>query len=389
MARKRALEDAKVEATTVQAIAKAFQTTTAVQSIKLHEGHRVNNVLSTNILILDLILGGGMQRGKIIDFWGPEGSGKSTVLQHIVVAAQAINIPVVHYDFEFGADPTYMRQTGVDLHALITHNRKKYCAYHYTQPTIGEDVYEHMNDALRRMPDIDQESPGPPTAVFIIDSLAAMTPRGRDLITGEGAVGLAAAMHATHMNLIKGILGRKGVLLVVTNQVRAKFSMGGGGSSVGHAEPGGHAVKHYPDVKVKLSRAQSAKEDSATTRVMRQHIYLRTTKNKSFPPFQEAECEILLGRGIDPAADAKAFLLAVGQLTVSDNGQWYNIKFPQFSTKKAMRWAQFREVAQHPKFRSFCFDLLKQDACYGAYFKKLNVHNYDYDQGYGVDVPIQ
>lgn len=381
MARKRGLEEVNIEATAVQAIEQAFQKTTSVQSIVLNEGHRVHNSMSTGILILDLILGGGIPRGKIVDFWGPEGAGKSTILQHIIAAAQAIVIPVVHYDFEFGVDPTYMRRAGVDLQALIQHNRKKYRAYHYVQPMIGDDVYEHINDSLRRMPDIDQEKPGPPTALFIIDSFAAMTPRGLDPITGEGALGLAASMHTKHLRTISSSLGAKGAVLIATNQIRANLKIGPGGGG-GHSEPGGYAIKHYPDVKVKLSRSSSAKIDSAKTKVLRQHIYMRTTKNKSFPPFQEAECDIILGRGIDPAEDVKAFLLAIGKLDISANGQWYDIGITQFKSQKKRSWPEFRELAQNPKFREFCFGLLKKDQCYGAYFQKLGVQNYAYDQNY-------
>jgi len=381
MARQRAKEEITVEDTAVQAIEKAFAATTAVQSIKLHEGHRVDNVLSTGVLILDLILGGGMPRGKIVDFVGPEGCGKSTILQHIVTSAQIHRIPVVHYDYEFGADPTYMRACGVNLHALIQHKRKKYRAYHYTQPTIGEDGYEHIHDSLRRMPDVDQEKSGLPTAVFMIDSLAAMTPRGRDMVTGEGAVGLSANMHATHMNLIKGELGRKGALLVVTNQVRANLKMGPGGGGGGHSEPGGFAVKHYPDVKVKMSGSSSAKTDAKATKVWQKHLWLRTTKNKGFPPFQEAECDIMLGRGIDPASDAKAFLEALGKFYDSKNGR-YKILLPQFETDKTISWAQFRRVAQDKEFRDYCFRLLKRDAVYSAYFKQIQMNNYLYDTDY-------
>lgn len=358
------------------AILAAFDEYKQIRSVSLQKGGRVENVLSTGSLILDLILGGGLQRGRIVDFFGPEGSGKTTIVQGIIAASQRIQVPSVFYDTEHAADPVYMRAQGIDLEFKLKVDGKKVPGFHYTQPGPGEDVYRHVYKTLRRSSSIDPEKPSPPTSLFVVDSFAAMFSEKEDTDKqGQGGLGRDARMHSVWLRRLKSELRRTGALLVFTNQLRAKIDLRNPGANP-EQEPGGNALKFYADYKIRVSARKRDEEDKGG--LVRQHLFIRTIKNKTFTPFRTCENDIILGRGIDKAQDALEFLKAVGK--VETKAGRHRILLPRFDTGATLPWKEFRHVTESPEFRTFAFQLLRREKVYGAYFKASGYRNYSYDR---------
>jgi recombination protein RecA len=350
------------------ALAAAFSDLKDIRPVNIERGTRVGFTLSTGSLMLGLALGGGFQRGRMVDIFGPEGSGKSTILQSIIASAQQAGIPITHYDPETSADPTYMQAQGINLRYTIEHAGKVFPGYYYTQPSTGEEIYRHLLYTMNRMPVLAPDAQCGPTALFIIDSIAAMVTEALDADKGTGAgMGLDARMHSTYLKQLRGRLAKTGSLLVVSNQIRNKIGVMYGDPIV---EPGGEAIKFFPDYKIRISR-RKMEEDRTGYRV--QPFVARTIKNKTFPPFQEATGAIVLGRGIDKAVDASEFLSAIGKLEVKQGKR--KILLKQFNTG-VLDWKQFRAVTEQPEFRDACFELLKQDKVYDAYFAHLGYLNF-------------
>jgi len=359
------------------AIMAAFDAYKQVRCVSIEKGGRVENVLSTGSLILDLILGGGFQRGRIADIFGPEGSGKTTLLQEGVVSAQSEGIPSVIYDFEHSMDPTYMKAMGVDLDYAVRIGKRKLPGFHYVQPDAGEDVYRHMLKTLESIVPINPEKPGKPVVHFVLDSFAAMYSEKEDPETdGKGGLGLDARMHSLYLRRLRNRLRKAGGLFVMSNQLRANIDLKNRNAPK-EKEPGGNALRFYADYKVRVSSSRGAIED--TIGVAQQKIYLRTIKNKSFPPFQTAECMLMLGRGVDKAVDALEFLKAIGKYKT--HGSFRRILLKRFDTGKGMSWKKFREITESAEFRDFCFRALQtQEGVYAQYFKQRNYKNYVYDR---------
>ncbi|KKM78666.1 hypothetical protein LCGC14_1357700, partial [marine sediment metagenome] len=208
------------------AIMRTFDEYKEVRCVSLQKGGRVENVVSTGSLILDLILGGGLQRGRIAEIFGPEGSGKTTIMLSTIAMGQRAGTPCVFYDTEHSLDPTYMKAIGINLEFMINENGKDVPGFYYAQPGPGEQVYMHILKTLDSMRDIDPEVPGPPTILFCIDSFAAMFSEAEDLEkTGKGGLGRDARMHSLWLRQLKGRLRAKGALLFVTNQIRMKLNL--------------------------------------------------------------------------------------------------------------------------------------------------------------------
>lgn len=376
MARKKKTDQEEGFLSTAAAISAAFDEYKDVRCVSLERGGRVENALSTNSLIFDLILGGGFQRGRIAEIFGPEGSGKTTIIQEVVVSSQQAKIPCIFYDTEHAADPTYMKAQGIDLEFKIREGGKMVKGFYYVQPGPGEEVYRLMLKTLSAMPNIDPEKSGPPTILFAIDSFAAMFSEAEDLETmGKGGLGRDARMHSLYLRKLRSLLKAKGGLLVMTNQIRMKLNLRNPNAS-GEGRPGGNALKFYADYVIRVSTSKRETEDA--TELFRQHLYFRTIKNKCFPPFRECESELIIGRGIDKAQDALAFLKAVGKH--ENRGAYHRVLLKRFDTGKGLNWKQFRKMAESPEFREHAFGLLKSEKVYAAYFKQIGYKNYSYDQ---------
>jgi recombination protein RecA len=351
------------------AIAKAFELVDGLSCVSLMKGDRVNDIISSGSLILDLMLGGGFQRGRIASIFGPEGCGKSTILQAIAISAQQQGVPVAWYDFEGSADPVYMRTQGINLSYQIKVSRKKVAGWFYNQPDFGEQAYKHILVALRRMPDVDS---GPPRAVFLVDSFAAMHPQEVDAETGDGRLGSASRMHSERLRELRPTIRKKGVLLIGSNQMRADIGSWGAPSK----EAAGNAIKFYSDYRILVSRYKIEEDKRDHLRVL--NVKWRTLKNRAFVPLLDSEMRILLGRGIDKAQDATEFLDQIGMLDVKSGRRRIHLELPDYNGK-FLDWKSFRRLVERPEIRSMLFSLLKDRQTYTDYFKLREDRNYFYD----------
>jgi recombination protein RecA len=353
-----------------EAIAEAFEMVDGLSCVSLMKGSRVDDVISSGSLILDLMLGGGFQRGRIASIFGPEGCGKSTILQAIAISAQQQSIPVSWYDFEGSADPVYMRTQGINLtHQIKVKKKKKMAGWFYSQPDFGEQAYKHLVVALRRMPDVDS---GPPRAVFIIDSFAAMHPQEVDAETGDGRLGSASRMHSEKLRELRPTVRKKGVLLIGSNQMRADIGSWGAPTK----EAAGNAIKFYSDYRILVSRYKIEEDKRDQLRVL--NVKWRTLKNRAFVPLLDSEMRILLGRGIDKAEDATEFLDQIGLIEIKKGRRKIHLELPDYGGK-FLDWKSFRQLVEKPAVRSKLFSLLKDKRTYTDYFRMRQDRNYFYD----------
>lgn len=366
------------------AVTNAFSAVKDLTCTTLSEARRVSDVVSSGSLALDLILGGGWPRGRFATIFGPEGSGKSTYLQELIACCQRLKITVVHYDFEAGSDPVYMRTQGIDLDYTIKvpqeptglrkANRKqlKFIEtpnYFYCQPYFGEQAYRHTLITLKHLPDIEEG--GPPRIVFIYDSFAAMSSEEVDDETGESRIAPNALMHSNFLRLIRPKLRLKGAFLVGSNQMRVAIGSYGNPQK----EAGGSALMYYPDQKVMITRR---KMESDASHLEVQPGTLRTLKNRVFLPHRIIEgVGILLGRGIDKALDTRVFLQKLGYCQIKHGKT--KIDLPD-QESKFLSWNDFREVVENRKFRRSMFNLLRQDETYARYHETEKNENFTYDK---------
>jgi len=367
-----------------EAAASAFSDIRNLDCVNLMRGRRVEDVVSTGSLILDLILGGGYARGRIASIFGPEAAGKSTLLQQLVVSAQLLGIPVVYYDPECGADPVYMRTQGINLKYELKFRKNKKTVkqpgFFYTQPDTGEQIYRHIFKTLDRMPDIDS---GPPSILFLIDSFAAMQSEEYDPATGDsGRLGSNARMHSHYLGVISPKLRKKGGTIVGSNQMR--MAIGSYGNP--EKESGGNALKYYPAYKLKTKRqyVKGSKPGGVLVdplRIRMLPLSWITLKNKCFPPFRTTDMRLILGRGLDYAYDAHYFFQQTGLLDKTKNGR--RTILLDGLKDKSYDWDLFRRLTHSPKFRERCFtDLLRDNEIYKRYFDTSEEQTYFYDADY-------
>lgn len=360
----------------------AFDAVKGVECMTLKRAARVKGTVSSGSLVTDLILGGGFARGFVTVF-GPEGCGKSTYLQELIVSCQRSIITVVHYDYEGGSDPVYMTNQGISLNHTVklrkmnkdgteskTGKQERYPDYFYAQADFGEGAYRHILQTLKHIPPYEEGQP--PQIVFIIDSFAAMASEEIDDETGASRISPNARMHSNFLQLIKPKLKRKGALLIGSNQMRTAIGQYGNPQ----IEFGGAALKFYPDQKLMITRR---KMETDKTDVDVLPITVRTPKNKGFIPLRVVEgLGIILGRGIDRALDTRLFLDKTGHLEKGGSGK-FKITFPKKETK-FLSWADFRKMAEAPRFRRFLFNQLRKDQTFIDYLQNDGVQNYFYDQ---------
>jgi RecA/RadA recombinase len=342
---------------------------------------RLVNVISSHSLSIDLILGCGFASGKYVTIFGPEGCGKSTLAQELMASCQVSDVTVVLYDYEAGTDPVYMRAQGADVdHTVAIQAKKVPWSKRKTgyvnvddfipfNPENGEQVYEHILETLGRMPRVKQG--GPPRIVFIIDSQSSMQSRAIDEFTGKGQMAANANMHSKFLGLIKPKLATRGGLLFGINQMRSQIGSWGNPEQ----EAGGKAIRYYADVKLLMTRRKQEIDKSGLTIVP---VTLRTVKNKLFIPFRVLDdFGIVLGRGIDKALDTRQFLKKLGMCRI-ERGK-IRILTPKYRTK-FLSWSSFRTIAEDPKFRAYCFSLLREDDTYRLFYKTDKVLNLSYDK---------
>jgi len=255
-------------------------------------------VIPTGSLALDLALGiGGIPRGRIVEIYGPESGGKTTLALHIVAQAQRAGGVAAFVDAEHALDPVYARQLGVDVDNLLL-----------SQPDTGEQALEIV-ELLVRSGAVD---------VIVVDSVAALVPRAEiEGEMGDAHVGLQARLMSQALRKLTGVLSKSNTSAIFINQIREKVGVMYGNPEV---TTGGRALKFYSSVRLDVRRKGQPikKGDQPIANVVR----VKVTKNKLAPPFREAELELYFGRGIDPVADLVT--VAVDRGVIEKSGSWFS-----------------------------------------------------------------
>lgn len=278
--------------------------------------------IPTGSLSLDIALGlGGIPKGRIVEIYGPESSGKTTLTLQVIAAAQREGKTCAFIDAEHALDPIYARKLGVDIDNLLC-----------SQPDTGEQALE-ICDALARSGAVD---------VIVVDSVAALTPKAEiEGEIGDSHMGLAARMMSQAMRKLAGNLKQSNTLLIFINQIRMKI-----GVMFGNPETttGGNALKFYASVRLDIRRIGAVKEGE---NVVGSETRVKVVKNKIAAPFKQAEFQILYGEGINFYGELVD--LGVKEKLIEKAGAWYSYKGEKIGQGKANATAWLKDNPETAK----------------------------------------
>ncbi|PWM27813.1 MAG: recombinase RecA [Oscillospiraceae bacterium] len=331
--------------------------------IRLGENPSINvSAISTGSLTLDLALGiGGVPRGRIIEIFGPESSGKTTLALHVVAEAQKIGGTAAFIDAEHALDPVYAKKLGVKIGDLLV-----------SQPDSGEQALE-ITEALVRSGAVD---------IVVVDSVAALVPQQEiDGEMGTAHVGLQARLMSQALRKLSGAISKSNAIVIFINQLREKV-----GVVYGNPEttPGGRALKFYASVRIDIRRTEALKNGSEQ---YGSRVKCKVVKNKVAPPFRVAEFDLLYGKGISKSGE----LIDIGvELDIVDkSGSWFSFD--------GVRLGQGKEnarkfIEENPEYLEKIEQRIKQQG------DKLDltmtgsdlegVSSDDESEAYNIDIPI-